>query len=155
MCFICMLVWTPHVCLLSLEARRGLRILRNWSTDGCERPCGCYDPNLDFWKGQCSWPLIHLLIFHLSTPLYFLLARTCGRGFETMYICWFSISFCLILSIDSIPSSHFISCKSFYLIVDFEFFSLFCCIMNILMLDQLSDNIRCYGSDLTCLIPLS
>lgn len=150
-----MLVWTPHVCLLSLEARRGLRILRNWSTDGCEWPCGCYDPNPGLLEGPVLLttdpsvyiPSLYSLILSIGTYLW--------QGFwnYVYLLVFYIILFNLINRFHSLESFYFLQIS--YLIVDFEFFSLFCCIMNILMLDQLLDNIRCYGSYLTCLIPLS
>jgi hypothetical protein len=44
-CFACMDVCLPHASLVPTEARRGHCIPWNWSYDGFESPCGCWESN--------------------------------------------------------------------------------------------------------------
>lgn len=53
------------VCLGTLETRRGGQISWNWSSDGCEPPCGYWAGAWVLWKRDKCFKLLS----HLSRPL--------------------------------------------------------------------------------------
>lgn len=55
MCVLFTFMYVCHVPLVPAEAKRGRWIPWYWSTDGCEPPGGCCDPNSLSARAACAF----------------------------------------------------------------------------------------------------